>query len=604
MLIRNYPEMVITKIFRKSVSDTILWSLGCWVLFVFFSVPYKTELQRIIPDNWFLLTGGWIGSVLILFLSVIFSSGLRINLRKADIAIGLCFVWLFLRIEFSTPVYYGLLAENICLLLLYLLSRKIPFRLSVYILWCLPLIVLYRLWFGWEFQLGRFLPGSHLYDLSGGFINTSLWGGFLAFSLVFLLGIGINRLKRISHLWIIWLLSVCILTLLLLYSDSRAAWLSFGGGMFYLIYFHFRSKICPFVLRYKWCTIVGGGMLLLLLGTGLYSYRPASADGRLLIYRVTCDMILDVPWAGFGPDGFRKNYMDYQAAYFQRYPTGKEVLLADEVTFAFNEFLKLLTEQGIFFGIFVLILIVCIFLHPVHTFACDRALLLRSMLLTLLVFGSYSYPFSFFIFKAWAIIITGMLISSFTFDFPVCSWRLGNIGKMFISVCCTGIMISGYLFLQQRQEACTKANEALIHYHDNPENALKVLGQVSTGMEGHAVFLFVYGRALNKCGDYREALCCLQKSLSFQASYQTCIELGKSFEGCKQYTQAELYWQRAGKMIPVRFLPDYLSARMYFTLGDTVRARRIAQKTLRKPIKTKSPEIRFIFKELRRMVSF
>lgn len=71
----------------------------------------------------------------------------------------------------------------------------------------------------------------------------------------------------------------------------------------------------------------------------LYHQKMDSANGRLLIWKVSSEMIKDKPILGHGYGTFQAKYMDYQAEYFKNNPDSKFEFLADNVKHPFNEFL-------------------------------------------------------------------------------------------------------------------------------------------------------------------------------------------------------------------------------------------------------------------------
>ncbi|WP_300852089.1 O-antigen ligase family protein, partial [uncultured Bacteroides sp.] len=103
--------------------------------------------------------------------------------------------------------------------------------------------------------------------------------------------------------------------------------------MFGLLLFLSSGSVCIFAL-------------FRLLFRSLYLHKKDSGNGRLLIWRVSCEMIKDAPLWGHGVDGFQKNYMLYQASFFNKYPTHKWRMLADDNSFAFNEYIKFVVEHG------------------------------------------------------------------------------------------------------------------------------------------------------------------------------------------------------------------------------------------------------------------
>jgi tetratricopeptide (TPR) repeat protein len=89
----------------------------------------------------------------------------------------------------------------------------------------------------------------------------------------------------------------------------------------------------------------------------LYFLKKDSADGRLLIWRCSWEMIKENPvkGLGYGQGGFKAHYMNYQAKYFEAHPDSKQAMLADNVNRPFNEYLLLLVNYGLF-GLLVFIL--------------------------------------------------------------------------------------------------------------------------------------------------------------------------------------------------------------------------------------------------------
>lgn len=90
---------------------------------------------------------------------------------------------------------------------------------------------------------------------------------------------------------------------------------------------------------------------------GLYYWKQDSADGRLLAWQISVEMIADRPVFGWGSDGFDTFYMPYQADYFSRHPNSPFLLLADNLSHPFNEFLWFSVQYGIAGLIFLLFIL-------------------------------------------------------------------------------------------------------------------------------------------------------------------------------------------------------------------------------------------------------
>jgi O-antigen ligase len=128
--------------------------------------------------------------------------------------------------------------------------------------------------------------------------------------------------------------------------------------------------------------------------TGLYFLKRDSADGRLLIWQTTWNMIKDKPIAGHGYGAFNAKYMLYQAEYLDASPDSRYSALADNVLHPFNEYLFALSEHG-FIGFGVLILL-GLFTVRCYLRKPDRTKFIALLsLLSLAVFSCFSYPFKY-----------------------------------------------------------------------------------------------------------------------------------------------------------------------------------------------------------------
>ena len=106
-----------------------------------------------------------------------------------------------------------------------------------------------------------------------------------------------------------------------------------------LVFFHFIQ------ISIKQKVLVG--IVLAILLSGLYFMKKDSANGRLLIWRCSWEMIKEKPFFGYGQGGFKANYMNFQARCFEKHPDSKYALLADNTSRPFNEYIGLLVNHGL-----------------------------------------------------------------------------------------------------------------------------------------------------------------------------------------------------------------------------------------------------------------
>jgi hypothetical protein len=255
------------------------------------------------------------------------------------------------------------------------------------------------------------------------------------------------------------LITIVVILMVLPAARSRAAWLGAIAGIAYLAWhkynlIHFFKQRCHQTLKlFKWVitfrnrTIVAILVLVLLAGSlSLYHYKKDSADGRMLIWTVTANIIKDYPLLGVGQDMFKAHYMDYQADYFRNHPNSKYEQVADDNQYAFNELLNTWAENGLIGFLLFIGIVAVVFLSPInhkgheehkevinclnheghqehegknevaqpilgdyHDFSLINATITKASILAILVFGMFAYPSEILPIKIVAVICLGVL---------------------------------------------------------------------------------------------------------------------------------------------------------------------------------------------------
>lgn len=229
------------------------------------------------------------------------------------------------------------------------------------------------------FQFFDILGSRHsLFPVTGFMGNPGLMGGFQAIAMV----IGLHYIKHSSSskMRIVLIVLSAIYLFTMLASDSRAAVVGCLVGVITI----FWDKLKNIINRYRWLVI---GVMLAALGlsVGLYFYRPASVDARLLIWRVGVDMFMESPIYGQGLSMFAHRYMNCQAEYFLSHPTSPFVSVADNAAYPYSDLLRVVLELGLIGMVLVLMVLVI----PLAVRADNS---IKAPLVTYLVFSLFSYP--------------------------------------------------------------------------------------------------------------------------------------------------------------------------------------------------------------------
>jgi len=513
--------------------------------------------------------------------------------------------------------------EGFSLVVFYILFRNLSHKTTTCLLWIFPLAGLAQILYGIETQTDNFAPGYGLSDITGVFSNTGILGGFIAITTVATFGLAFRSLNPIisgfkrklfrngkALLFVVF----SILSIQLVASNSRAAWCGCLAGALYLIGTHLglRPKFVNLASFKKWAIAVLSLSLVALLLYGLYQYKKGSADGRILIWQVSSDMIKEMPLFGHGPGGFKANYMEYQAAYFASNPESPLSYLADDNFYAFNEFIRIWVEQGaVVLLLSVLLLYFLFFGNKSEGLNEDWATITaKSSLLAILVFGLFSYPTEVFQFNVMAVFFVAILskrspaikyiiIEPASENQKSLKWAL----KIGVAVLWLAVALEITTLGYDYATACKKWDSALKGFSEtNPANSIAMLEKVCPRLKNNGIFLTTYGKVLTLSRQYNKAIEALQRANCHLPSAANYTELGKCYRETGDPEHAEAAWAKASYMMPSQFTPKYLTAKMYFENGKTAESQQIARELLNKDIKIWSPGLQNILDELKELL--
>ncbi|WP_229683507.1 O-antigen ligase family protein [Echinicola rosea] len=406
------------------------------------------------------------------------------------------------------------------------------------------------------------------------------------------MGSVIKYLSLVTMLGILLVLSV---------THSRAAWLAV-----------IVSSVFLFSFCYEWYAKVrawlGKGLkrvlFLFVLGvvcvgvlTGLYFLKKDSADGRLLIWKVSGQLIKEQPLFGIGFDRFRAGYMEAQAAYFRQNPGDPSIPLADDVVYAFNEGIQLLVEQGMVGFVLVLALLFVSF-RIKGSREKPEIWIAKTGLISLLVFGMFSYPSHILPIKLCGVVYLAILAgySKTLCTIPEFSKRIkwGVSGAFMVLT--IGLILHTYRFYQASKEW----QDALISYEKGEYRAS--LGQYEKAWAIFAhdgAFLCNYGKALSVAGDHTKAVTILKEAENYLNNTIIQTALGDSYQALGRYAKAEAAYQLGADMLPDRFYSKYLLVKLYHKMGEERKMSVLATYLLEKEPKVPSQAVEEIKQEMR-----
>jgi len=267
-------------------------------------------------------------------------------------------------------------------------------------------------------QLYGFRPSQHnLFKLTGSFFNPGPYAGYLAvvFPLAlryFLAREGLRTKPVLTDGFKIrtavdfiipfiqkWLSGITCTAIILVLpvAMSRASWLAAIAGSIVVIAGQWSGTKTLIKIFSKPATkglkiFVSILVFCVIMATfaGMYYLKKDSADGRLLMWKVSLSAIVQHP-LGVGLGHFPNAYGEAQAACFASgNATETEEYVAGNPEYGFNEFLQIAIESGIAALLLFIGMLVCAFRGLIKS----KEWGVTGSLVALLVFACFSYPFS------------------------------------------------------------------------------------------------------------------------------------------------------------------------------------------------------------------
>ena len=379
--------------------------------------------------------------------------------RSMDVAMGVCLLALLLHVFWIKPVSLSVWrwVDAVGLFAFYVFVRLSSHREIKVLVACVMVGgVLQCLYAGMQ-GTGLFPSLHNAFPMTGSFLNPAPLAGYLAV-LVCMLGAGLfldGRLQgRIRQLaWG----SLLLFSLFVLLLNSRAA--LFAVIVIMVVVGYSRLKLKRKKL-YAGILIVGLGLSLY----GLYQVREVSANGRLFIWKNTCEMIKDHPLTGVGIDRFKAEFPAYQAQYHSQLTEEVEKYYDGNTFLVFNEYLRAVAETGF--------LLPLLFLLPLGMVWKYRNVTQESRMAAcgigcLLVFGFFSYPFSILTLKVLIVLFLGIIGRE---SRVVYSWNRFNCIEWVVvgtTVACTAFCVYGLKVVSELDANDRKDKEHVFWFRDN-----------------------------------------------------------------------------------------------------------------------------------------
>lgn len=361
---------------------------------------------------------------------------------------------------------------------------------------------------------------------------------------------------------------------------SRTAWLAYSIVLVIL----FRS----FFIRYR--RIV----LLLVVGiiAALYFIKQESADSRTLMNIVAFKEWASHPWWGNGFGGYVHALAHGQIDFFRIHPDSAYVACVGATNLAFNEYLKVMVEQG---------LVGLVFMLSILGFSLFRLYRKRSPLvyamLALCFAALFSYPFHLYPFMLLITMFVAIAANSETYEV-----NTGIGKKVMMSVCLMITLCLSFLMnceVDRRVEISNDAKRiAFMHDVAFIDDYYELLPWMNDNRE----YLFHFGKTLREAGRYNDSNAILRMETELDTDPMAYVVMGRNYEDMNLYAEADSFYLQAFLLQPNRIYPLYRQMKLYERTGDVVRKDRKAREILAFTPKVMSPAVKEMKDEARKIV--
>lgn len=454
-------------------------------------------------------------------------------------------------------------------------------------------------------QIAGIYPSNHsLFVLTGTFYNPGPYSGYLAAVLpIALYRMSVLKGKKDRLSVVQYYFSMCVLLLIccvLPAGMSRAAWFASLVSCGYVVLRVYHVKVKSFVSEHRYA-VFGVLILGLLFASGAYFMKRDSADGRLLIGKITFQAIAGSPWGEENGRTFSAIYGDAQEKYFTDCEYSEsEAWVAGTPDFAFNEYLQIAVE----YGVWVSVLFITLVLVLLKIAGSRKSLAgMGGCLVSLMVFACFSYPLHIpAIVSVWLLAVMAL-----------CGEGLVMIRRKPIAVVIllpfvvAGLTVSVNMLgmYSARTRAVREWMPVRVMYHSGAfKAAAEEYGKLYDKMSWNKDFCFEYGRALYKAGSYGKAEEVLLKTMMVSGDPMILNILGRNAQESGEYGKAEKLLLRSTRRLPERVYPHYLLVKLYaeHEYFDRVKLVREAEYVLNTEPKVNSTAIREMRHEVKKIL--
>lgn len=535
------------------------------------------------------------------------------SLNTIDLTLLLFTTYIVLN-NYSSINYSTSLIKIICLLGFYLVLKQFLMNslirlkiISIILILCFTLYTLH----GFLQNYNLLAQTNSINKVSGYYSNPAPYVALLIALIGFPLAKISFRNKTITNKYyaiIEYLLFILVLIGIatIIFTKSRAAYVALIVGLITMLIFKTelinKIKIRLNMTKRMLLIVLSASFIILLVL--LYFLRPDSAYGRLVIWKIALlEMYSEKPILGHGIDAFQHHYMYYQAQYFKNnFSPISEFFSVANTPYPFNEFIKILVEEGIIGFLLFLTIIISLFYFGIQKLKVTKDLANKGILsgaifslTTIVVFSNFSYPFHDITFQIIFYVIIAIISSQLS---SITSFKVTKASTFILSTMFSVLIF----FFSKKQFIKYKAYNIWREYNYFNQN-LEGLENINPLFKNQGLFYIDYADALYENDQKNKAIQILEEGKIHTSNPTLYMKLGRFYdEGMNNIEQAELAYKQVSFSIPYKFYPKYRLLKMYERNDLKQKAYLIAKEINEMPIKINSEALQNMIDEADKVI--
>ncbi len=446
-------------------------------------------------------------------------------------------------------------------------------------------------------QLTGLVVSSHLlFKVTGAFGNPGPFAIFLVCLVSFAMAAVLYKNLFTKGFYKLSIGALLTTVFVVVFSFSRTAWISLLFVTMFFIWTRngsLRTFINRVLGRQVFLRFIFGTLLLVVVTFSViyvYKLKADSVSGRFFIWQLAGNSFVDKPIVGHGYNSFCKVFNYKQAEFFAN-PTNdadRFIQLADNSTFAFNEFLQVSVELGVvglflFAGLFVLaIFSKTDFLNSEAENATKVSILIaKAIVVVVLISSFFSYPMHVIPIQL-VFFIALAIISSFRNSRVQLSIHLSSIALR-VSVLLILALIIGAYYVSGTRFYAEKEWQKLKKINRNlPIAGMKArYEKLLPVMKYNDYFLYNYGSELIVAEQYGEGVAVLEGLLMKLNDSNIYTYIGYAYFQMGNYDKAEFSFFNALHIVPSKIFPRYYLVKVYERQGRATDAIEMAKDILK-----------------------